>query len=140
MKRWRIPLTVWVAAGSVLGTTARWGIGLLLQTPGTYIGMPWNTLAVNVIGSFVIGLYAALTEPGGRLLASPAQRVFVMAGVCGGFTTFSMFTAEVLGSMDRGEWRLAAILVSASIGAWLLGVVGGYALGKQFNQLPRTTR
>ncbi len=140
MKHPPIPLTVWVAAGSVLGTTARWGIGSLLQTPGAPIGMPWDTLVVNVVGSFAIGLYAALTEPGGRLLASPAQRLFVMAGVCGGFTTFSMFTAEVLGSINRGEWQLAAMLLSVSTGAWLLGVASGYALGKQFNKLPRTAR
>ena len=135
MKLPSIPPVAWVAAGSVLGTTARWGIGLMQQTPGTYVGMPWSTLAINVIGSVVIGLYAALTEPGGRLAASPAQRLFVMAGICGGFTTFSMFTAEVLDSMDRGEWRLTAILVSASIGAWMLGVAGGYATGRHFNKL-----
>lgn len=138
MKPLRIPLIAWVAAGSAVGTTARWGVGLLLETPGSYIGMPWSTLAVNVAGSFVIGLYAALTEPGGRWLASSAQRLFVMTGVCGGFTTFSMFTAEVLGSMGRGDWALTVWLTSASLAAWLAGVVGGYVLGGRFNQWPRT--
>jgi CrcB protein len=102
--------------------------------------MPWSTLIVNVIGSLVIGLYAALTEPGGRLAASPAQRLFMMAGVCGGFTTFSMFTAEVLDSMNRGEWKLVAWLLSASVGAWLIGAAAGYAFGKQLNRLSRAVR
>lgn len=109
---------------------------MLLHTPGTRIGLPWDTLAVNVAGSFVIGLYAAVTEPGGRLMASPAQRLFVMVGVCGGFTTFSLFTAEVFGCVQRGEWNLAGLLVLASVGAWLIGVAAGYALGKRLNRLP----
>jgi CrcB protein len=50
---------------------------------------PGATLAVNVVGSFAIALYATLAEPEGRLKPSPRQRYFVTAGLCGGFTTFS---------------------------------------------------
>lgn len=136
MRRLQLPLAAWVAAGSAVGSSARWAVAMLLHTPGSHIGLPWDTLAVNVAGSFVIGLYAAVTEPGGRLMASPAQRLFVMVGVCGGFTTFSLFTAEVFGCVQRGEWNLAGLLVLASVGAWLIGVAAGYALGKRLNRLP----
>jgi CrcB protein len=131
----RLPLTFCVAFGSVLGASARWGLALLMHPPGSHATLAWGSLAVNVIGSLVIGLYAAITEAGGRLVASPAQRAFVMPGLCGGFTTFSLFTAEVSDSVQQGDWKLAAALVSLSVCAWLISVVVGYGIGKRINQL-----
>ena len=69
-------------------------------------------------------------------MASPAQRLFVMVGICGGFTTFSLFTAEVFGCLQRGDWMLAGLLMLASVSAWLIGVATGYVLGKSLNRLP----
>lgn len=135
MKRIVLPLTCWVAVGSVVGSSARWGIALLQHPPGSHAGLAWSSLIVNVVGSLVIGLYAALTESGGRLIATPAQRAFVMPGICGGFTTFSLFTAEVSESVQKGEWKLATALVSLSVCAWLASVAIGYGIGKRVNQL-----
>lgn len=131
-----VPLMVWVASGSALGAMARWGAGQLFDTADTAF-FPWSTLGINVFGSMVIGLYAALTGVDGRLMASAAHRQFVMTGICGGFTTFSLFTAEVLASAVRGDYRLAGSIILVSVPAWLLGVWLGYATGARWNRMPR---
>jgi CrcB protein len=66
-------------------------------------------LLVNVTGSLVIGLFAALTGPDGRLWASPALRQFFMIGVLGGYTTFSSFSLQTLALAREGEWAFAAL-------------------------------
>jgi len=128
-------MAVWVASGSALGAIARWGAGQLFDTAGG--SFPWSTLGINVFGSMVIGLYAALTGVDGRLMVSAAHRQFVMTGICGGFTTFSLFAAEVLASAARGDYRLAGSMILVSVPAWLLGVWLGYAAGGRWNRLPR---
>ncbi|MDQ3495322.1 MAG: CrcB family protein [Pseudomonadota bacterium] len=132
-RRLRIPAALWVAAGSALGACARWGLGLWLQGGVTIIGLPWGTLAANVAGSGLIGLYAAVTGPQGRLQAPPAQRQFVMAGFCGGFTTFSLFTAELLGALQLGQPGWAALILATSVVAWLLGIWAGHAAGTRLS-------
>lgn len=129
-----IPLVAWVALGSALGACARWGLGTALAAvaPG---GFPWAILVANVLGSTLIGAYAALSAPEGRLAPSPAQREFVMAGFCGGFTTFSLFSGELLASVLRGEHGMAGAILGVSVPAWLLGVWAGYAAGASFNRL-----
>lgn len=127
-----MPMVAWVALGSSLGASARWGLGHLLGTSAE-IGFPWGTLAINVIGSAAIGCYAALVSADGRWLASAEQRNFVMAGFCGGFTTFSLFTAEVLASVASGKLMLAGSIIVLSVPAWLVGVWGGYLAGQYFN-------
>lgn len=123
-----------VGFGGLLGSVARSlvSIGLLhLLGPG----FAWGTLAVNVAGSFLIGLYATLTEPGGRIFASPAQRQFVLAGFCGGFTTFSIFSLETVFLVERGAFDLAMLNVGASILSWLIAVWLGYRVGRHLNRL-----
>jgi CrcB protein len=126
-----------VAAGSALGALARY---LCSVAAVALLGpaFPWGTLTVNVLGSFLIGLYASLSEPDGRLLASPAQRQFVMAGFCGGFTTFSIFSLETLLLVDRQEFDLAAIYVTVSVALWLASVWIGYRIGSKMNRLKRS--
>ena len=71
---------------------------------------PWGTLIVNVSGSFVIGFFATLTGPDGRMFVGTTARQFVMIGICGGYTTFSSFSLQTLNLMNDGEWlRPAAI-------------------------------
>ena len=123
-----------VGLGAMLGSIARSlvSVGLLhLFGPG----FGWGTLVVNVAGSLLIGLYATLTEPDGRLFASPARRQFVLSGFCGGFTTFSIFSLETLLLVERQAFGLAAINVVGSTGLWLLAVWAGYRLGVRFNRL-----
>ncbi|WP_248730219.1 MULTISPECIES: fluoride efflux transporter CrcB [Halomonadaceae] len=122
-----------VALGSALGAIARYlvSIGLLsLLGPG----YPWGTLVANVLGSVLIGLVSVCTQEGGRFRSSPLLRQFLMAGFCGGFTTFSIFSLEVVSLADQGEWRQAAGYVVLSLGLWMGGVVSGVRLGTRLNR------
>jgi fluoride exporter len=124
-----------VATGGGLGSLARWAVSLLaLQAFGA--AFPWGTLGVNVIGSFLIGLYFTVTEPDGRYLIAPAARQFVLAGFCGGFTTFSAFSLETLSMLRQQAWGLAVLYVTSSVILWLVGVWLGHAMGLRMNRLP----
>jgi CrcB protein len=90
---------------------------------------PWGTLAVNVSGSLVIGLFAALTGTEGRWLVSPELRQFFMAGLCGGYTTFSSFSLQTLNFAREGEWLKAGSNALLSVLLCLVGTWLGYALG-----------
>jgi fluoride exporter len=118
---------LWVGLGSALGGMARyWCYGFLARTAGETF--PWGTFAVNVIGCWFIGLFATLTGPEGRWLAPSQTRMFVMTGICGGFTTFSTFSLETLNLVRDGEWMKAAANVAGSVALCLLGVWLGHAL------------
>jgi CrcB protein len=126
-----------VGLGSSLGAVARYFCSqTLIHLAGPVF--PWGTLAVNVIGSFVIGLYASLTEPDGRIFASPARRQFVLAGFCGGFTTFSIFSLETLRLAAAARYDLAAANIVASIVLWLVAVWFGHRVGRRINRLKGT--
>jgi CrcB protein len=123
-----------VALGSALGAVTRYLCSLaVVALAGTVF--PWATLLVNVVGSFLIGLFAAVTAPDGRFLVGPAARQFVMAGFCGGFTTFSVFSLETLLLIDGNRFGLAVLYVGASLLLWLFAVWLGHALGARFNRL-----
>jgi fluoride exporter len=123
-----------VALGSALGGLARALCSyLLLAALGP--GFPWGTLLVNVLGSALIGLYATLAAPDGRLFPSPAQSQFVMAGFCGGFTTFSVFSLETLLLVEAGRMAIAALYVACSILLWLFGVWLGHIAAVRLNRL-----
>jgi CrcB protein len=126
-----------VALGGALGSVARHlcGLaGLALFGPA----FPWSTLAVNVSGSFLIGLYATLTEPDGRLSVSPATRQGVMGGFCGGFTTFSVFSLESVRLIAAGQWRLAAAYLLLSVVTWLGAAWAGHRMAQRLNRLRAT--
>jgi fluoride exporter len=126
-----------VGIGSSLGAAARYFCSqILIQLAGG--GFPWGTLAINVIGSLVIGLYATLTEPDGRIFVSPARRQFVLAGFCGGYTTFSIFSLETLRLAAAGRYDLAGANIVVSIVLWLFAVWFGYRLGQRINRLKGT--
>ena len=93
-------------AGGALGSILRYGASLAIaeRWGGTF---PWGTLAVNVAGSFGIGLFAGITAVEGLVLVPPTVRVFVMVGIFGGFTTFSSFSLQTLNLVQDGEWLAA---------------------------------
>lgn len=103
-----------VAGGAALGALARWGAGLWLNA--SYAGFPLGTLAVNLAGGLLIGMAMAWF---GR---SPNDllKLLLVTGFLGGLTTFSAFSAESLGLLQRGEWQLA-------LGHSALHTLGGLA-------------
>jgi CrcB protein len=126
-----VRLYIAVGLGSGFGAVARYLVSLALLGQG----FPWATLTVNVVGSFLIGFYATLTEPDGRLFARPATRQFVLAGFCGGFTTFSIFSFETLRLAEAGRTALALTNVMVSVVLWLAAVWVGWKLGERLNRL-----
>jgi CrcB protein len=123
-----------VALGSIVGAVARFLVSVLFASQFGD-GFPWGTLFVNVTGSFVIGFYAALTGPDGRLFVSARQRLFVMVGICGGYTTFSAFSLETLRFVQSGNARTALIYLLVSAVTWIASVWLGHALAARLNRL-----
>jgi CrcB protein len=124
---------VLVAVGSAIGGVLRhWLAGVAALGAGQTF--PLGTLVVNVTGSFVIGLFATLTVPDGRLLVPGEWRQFVMVGLCGGYTTFSSFSLQTLKLAQDGEWVSAGLNVMLSVALCLIGVwlghVGALALNR----------
>ena len=125
---------LWVALGSALGGAARyWSSGFLAQHFGETF--PVGTLAVNVLGSFVIGFVATLTAPDGRWFASSDMRQFIMLGLCGGYTTFSSFSIQTLNLVQNGEWMKAGGNVALSVMLCLAAVWLGHVLAAALNQM-----
>ncbi len=127
-------LTVlWVGLGSALGGMARyWCSGLVARLFGETF--PWGTLVVNVVGSLIIGFFAAMTGPDGRWLVSGSARQFVMLGLLGGYTTFSSFSLQTLTLVEDGEWLRAAGNVGGSVVLCLTAVWIGHALAVAVNR------
>jgi CrcB protein len=96
---------------------------------------PWGTLIINVTGSLVIGFFAALTGPDGRVFASSTVRQFVMIGICGGYTTFSSFSLQTLNLVNDGEWFRAGANIVLSVLLCLIAVWGGVILANVFNAM-----
>jgi len=125
---------VWVAIGSALGGLARFGCsGVVARLIGETF--PWGTLIVNIVGSFVIGFFATLTGPDGRYLVGSVARQFVMAGFCGGFTTFSSFSLQTLNLMNDGEWLRAGANICGSVLCCLVAVWAGQLLAASINSM-----
>jgi CrcB protein len=123
-----------VATGTVVGGVLRALVSLAFAAVAG-AGFPWGTLFANVTGSFAIGFYATLAGPDGRLLAGTRQRQFIMAGICGGYTTFSMFSLETLRLAQAGELSAAALNVGLSTAGWLAAVWLGHVLAMRLNRL-----
>ena len=125
---------IWIGIGSGLGGMGRyWFSGFIAHRFGETF--PWGTLLVNVSGSFVIGLFAALTEPDGRWLVAPSFRQFFMLGVCGGYTTFSSFSLQTLRLAEEGEWLDAGANALLSMVLCLVAVWLGHWLASNINSL-----
>lgn len=119
--------TLWVALGGAIGSTARYWIALwALPWSRT---LPLGTIGINIAGSFIIGFFGTLTLATGRHAVPEAARLFVMVGICGGFTTFSSFSLQTLDLLRNGATGRAAINVVASVLLCLAAVALGHAAG-----------
>ncbi len=123
-----------VSLGGALGTAARyWCSGFVAHHFGETF--PWGTLIINVSGSFIIGFFATITDPDGRLFVGTEMRQFVMVGICGGFTTFSSFSLQTLNLARDGETAWALANIGLSVVLCLVAVWLGHILAAHFNQL-----
>jgi len=107
-----------VAFGAVLGSSARYGIGLLLPWEDT-AHLPYATLAVNLVGAFIMGILASSTW----VMESEQRRTLLVTGVMGGFTTFSAFAVETMQLTQHPALALGYVAIT------LLGAVGATHLG-----------
>jgi CrcB protein len=117
---------VLVALGGALGSLARWALSgwLLHLTPGWRF--PLGTFIVNLAGCLVIGLLGGLIVK--HDFFSPEGRIFLLTGICGGFTTFSAFGLETFYLLRRHETLVAGGYVAASAGLGILAVWIGFSL------------
>lgn len=116
-----------IMIGGALGSAARFALSMWI-TEASQTTFPWGTFAVNVIGSFVIGVFGGLTGPDGPLLVSPEVRVFVAIGILGGFTTFSSFSLQTIMLLQDGQWLWASGNVVLSVVLCLAATAAGIAL------------
>jgi CrcB protein len=123
---------LWIALGGALGSVARFGCSSLIANWSGQT-FPLGTLAVNVVGSFVIGFFATLTGPDGRMLVPGDIRQFVMVGVCGGYTTFSSFSFQTLTLVQDGQFVRAGLNVGASVVLCLFSVWLGFVAAAALN-------
>ena len=122
---------LFVMAGGALGTLARYGISLLALPISDRL--PWGTIVINVAGSFVIGFFGTLTLAHGRFPVSENLRLFVMIGLCGGYTTFSSFSLQTLDLMRQGAAGRALVNVVASVVLCVLAVAVGHGVASLLN-------
>ena len=125
---------LWIAVGSALGGVARfWCSGVAARFMGETF--PWGTIIVNVVGCFIIGFFATITGPDGRVFSDTLTRQFVMIGILGGYTTFSSFSIQSLNLVQDGEWWLAGANIALSVVACLVAVWLGFVLAASINSL-----
>lgn len=124
-----------VALGGAVGSVVRyWISGLVAARLGALF--PWNTMVVNVTGSFIIGVMAVIAGAEGRL--DPHARAMavqlVMVGICGGYTTFSSFSLQTLNLMNEGQWLYAGANILLSVVLCMAGVWLGWQVGQWINR------
>ncbi len=120
-----------IALGGALGTIARYLVSV--ATKPISQGIPWGTIGINVSGSFVIGLFGTLTLANGRFPVSENTRLFVMIGLCGGYTTFSSFSLQTLDLLRNGAMLRASVNVIGSVILCVLAVSVGHLIAAQLN-------
>lgn len=124
---------LWVGIGSALGGAARYGLtDLALRLTNPFF--PWGTLAANVVGSLLIGVLAGLLRPAGRIQLPQEAWLFLATGFCGGLTTFSFLSWQVLLLAGRGDWTAVVGYVGVTAVLGLGSVWGGYRAGASFTR------
>ena len=114
-----------LAAGALVGAFLRYA---MVASPKTIGGLPINVLAVNIIGSFILGLFSVLAV---ALNLDSNYTLLVATGFCGAFTTMSSFALETSNLMDNNRFILVALNILANVGLSLGAVLGGKAIGNE---------
>lgn len=124
---------LWIGLGSALGGMLRYGLAeWVVRLAGK--GFPFGTLLVNVTGSFLIGAIASAAQPATGWWGSEHGRAFLMAGICGGYTTFSAFSLQTLQLVRDGHWPTAGWNILLSVALCLAAVWLGFRAGELFSR------
>ena len=115
-----------VGAGGFAGSIARYLISAVMIGSQTSHFIPWGTFTVNAVGSLLIGILLSVFSPAGTLY------FLCIAGFCGGFTTFSAFSADLLAMLRAAQYLQSAVYIAASVAICLLAVWAGFHLGEKF--------
>lgn len=118
-------LAIFIGGG--LGSVMRYGVQMLLHERIVAYDFPWATFGVNIAGSFLIGLFYALSD---RINISAEVRLLLTAGLCGGFTTFSTFSNDCMLMLRQGEWTLALTYISLSVVLGICACFAGASAGR----------
>lgn len=110
-----------ISIGASLGALLRWQLGLRLNT--LFPDLPPGTLVANIVGGYIVGL--AIAFFGNFSEIAPEWRLFIITGFCGGLTTFSTFSAEVVNLLQVGRYGLAITSVGLHVGTSLIATVLG---------------
>ncbi len=116
---------VLLAVGAVVGAFLRY---IMVASPQTIMGLPVNVLAVNIIGSFILGLFSVLAI---ALNLNSNYTLLIATGFCGAFTTMSSFALETSNLMDGNRFILVILNILANVGLSLGAIVGGKVLGNE---------
>ena len=120
-----------IAVGGAFGSVARYALGLALERNDSRL--PWATLAVNVTGSLLLGILARWFTASD---ASPALRLGLMVGVCGGYTTFSTFSLEAARLLEMGAYGRAATYSLLSVALCVGATFAGFAIARGLGAHP----
>ncbi len=119
-----------ISMGASIGAVMRWQLGVKLNA--LYPQLPLGTLSANLLGGYIIGLAASYTAQHPNL--SPEWRLLIMTGFCGGLTTFSTFSLEVVNLLQQGKFTWAMANISTHVLGSLLMTFLGFATWQAIKQ------
>lgn len=118
-----------VGAGGMIGTICRYLFGLIpIKVQG---GFPVNTLLINIIGAFCLGLIMAFSGKNGNV--NPQLLLFLQIGICGGFTTFSTFSWEAIQLLQNGKFPVALSYMVLSVALCVLAIAGAQVIARAYH-------
>lgn len=110
-----------ISVGSAVGALTRWQLGLRLNQ--LFPTLPPGTLVANIIGGYIIGLAVAFFSQNNEI--APEWRLLIITGFCGGLTTFSTFSAEVVTLIQEGRFGWASVSIALHVGCSLIATIAG---------------
>ena len=116
-----------ISVAAIVGANLRY---LISRFAAKELGsiLPYGTLAINIVGSFIVGFFVIWTTE--RVLVDPRWRLLVIVGFCGSFTTFSSYAFETMAYFEQGQWALMLANIFANNLLCLGGVLAGIAVAR----------
>ena len=116
-----------ISVAAVVGANLRYMISRLAAREFG-LAFPYGTLAINIVGSFIVGLFVIWTTE--RVLVDPRWRLLVVIGFCGSFTTFSSYAFETMSYFEQGQWGLMLANIFSNNLLCLAGALAGMATAR----------